>query len=217
MSRSSSTERARSDSEEDAALVLGDLVRIGEASRLRRRGALRLDLSTAATTPDDELAALAAAADTQPFTYRVYCGAQRWTGCQALVHDRAAPSTRDATWVARGRAQPAVVRLGAAYFARGGRKVRRPCGCASDGVGCRVWCVPSRLCPLVLTGYVQRKRTRVCVAPVRAPRCGRGPAVRVLRGRDGLGACVRVPAARRAPAAAQLARRPAADVARSSP
>ncbi|KZV86468.1 hypothetical protein EXIGLDRAFT_752805 [Exidia glandulosa HHB12029] len=170
---------------EDESLVLDDLVRIGEASRLRRRGALRLDLSTASTStstagPDEQLAGLVAAVNQattdDAFTYRVYCGTriwssgvaststsapapcplpeplpmddytclptqdddERWTGCRALVHESAAPSTRDGTWLARGPPQPGVVRLDAAYFERGGRRVRRPCGCTGDGVGCRV-------------------------------------------------------------------------------
>ncbi|EJD36234.1 hypothetical protein AURDEDRAFT_117136 [Auricularia subglabra TFB-10046 SS5] len=157
-----------SGSESDSSIVFDDLVRAGEASRLRRRGALRLDTARAWTavaldgsSADGLLSGLVAAAHASgsQAQHRIFRGArdwahdraprpsplpghqdygeQPWTGCRALVHDSALPCVRDGTWFARGAAQGTVARLDQAYFERGGRRIRRPCGCASDGVGCR--------------------------------------------------------------------------------
>ncbi|EJD44788.1 hypothetical protein AURDEDRAFT_145073 [Auricularia subglabra TFB-10046 SS5] len=142
-----------SGSDSDTSLVLEDLVRIGEASRLRRRGALRLDTANSSTAAaaaaaaahDDGLLSGLVAAAHASGSHRVFCGARdpsrpddAWTGCRALVHDAAAPAVRDGTWFARGAAHGTLVRMSEAFFERGGRRLRRPCGCASDGVGCRV-------------------------------------------------------------------------------
>lgn len=163
--------------------VVREIVRTGEASRLRRRGAMRLDphLSLSGLlrrqSVDESFAEAVRTSALNPVAggYSLFCGVEdwtalsdddesppvpsplpgypptrkspsgtrprvpRWTGCSALLHTNSAPNSKDGTWCCVGPATAAVVRLDEAYFERGGKSTKNPCGCSYEGVGCRIW------------------------------------------------------------------------------
>ena len=131
----------------DESILLSDLVRTGEASRLRRRGALRIETPRRKGSDGEHKFVLFCGVELWqetkayipsviPWTEPQSRPSRRSTGCGAVIHMKAAPNAKLGVWTAKTQSSDAVVPLDPLYFDC--KTIRSSCGCIREGVGCAV-------------------------------------------------------------------------------